>query len=129
MLTLAALLFLAAGPAPERFPAGVMVEKVLAGAVGDIAGVRSGDVLLSWSRANGPAGAGSAEEAVHAFSLGEITREPLLRGPVAFRVARAGQLLTLVVPWEGAALGLKARPAFPPDLLALYERGGRLAGE
>ena len=84
--------------------------------------MRAGDVLVSWSQADGVGGERRGEIA-SPFLLTDLEFGQLPRGPVVLDGTRAGAPLRLEVAADAVGLGLALRPRFPPALLDLYLRG------
>lgn len=124
-----ALAFPSCGPRePDRRV--VAVETVKPNGAGARAGLRPGDLLLSWRRkAAPPANPREAGGPIRSCTeLPEIEVEQAPRGPVELRLARDGEILSVEMPpgeWE-----LAVRPLVPghEECVALA-RGQRLADE
>jgi tetratricopeptide (TPR) repeat protein len=112
-LALAAAL-LGVGGAVASAPArGVVVERVRPALLGAAAGVRTGDVLLAWSRPQTKAGeppvGGSFETP---FDVVWVETEEAPRGPVRVVALRGDRELSLTMPiWRW---GISARPDLSP---------------
>lgn len=111
-LTLAAA---ACGPREPERPAAVAVETVAPHGAGARAGLRPGDLLLSWRRrAAPPANPREAAGPIRSCTeIPEIEVERAPRGPVELRVARGPEILSVEMPpgdWE-----VEVRPLGPGD--------------
>jgi hypothetical protein len=105
-----------AGSSPNEPAEGVVVEEVAPNSAAEHAGIRSGDLLLSWSR-----GTGNGGPIRSPFELGLLEIELAPRGTVTLRGMREGASREWLLPigdW-----GIKARPTCPGDLLTLYWLG------
>lgn len=108
-------------PAPER---GIVIEEVLAGSSAERAGLRPGDTISSWSRADAHGVIDSPLELaaieIEESPLGLITLEGVSSGKRRVwqvqRQVTGGPQQTLR-PW-----GIVSRPVLPPTLLAMYQR-------
>ena len=105
---------------------GVFVEEVARNSAGESAGIKSGDVLLSWVRtASPPANPAEALGVLGSpFDLAEIEIEEAPRGSVTLTGIRDGQSFSATLPpgeWK-----IMARPHVPEALLASYQEGIRL---
>jgi len=97
---------------------GVVVEEVEAGREGNKAGLKVGDVLLSWSRGDASGDIASPFD----ISLLEIEQKP--RGPVTIKGLRGTEMHTWMLgpdAWE-----IQARPNFQGKLLDSYQEGQQL---
>ena len=103
--------------------AGVIVEAVEPSSSGAAAGIKPGDVLVSWSR-SAPSDAATERGPLRSpFDLTETEVEQAPRGAVTLTGIRDRQALAVVMapgPW-----GIASRPQMPPSLLATYEAGLR----
>lgn len=106
----------------EVVPPGVVVEAVQRGFVAELAGIRVGDVLFSWSQAGAPGGERRGEIA-SPLLVADLEFGRLTRGPVTLHGTREGAPLRVDVRADGIGLGLTLRPRFPPALLDVYLRG------
>jgi CHAT domain-containing protein/tetratricopeptide (TPR) repeat protein len=115
LVLLCAFLLPAAGQNSPQIQSGIVVEKFSKYFEGDQAGLRVGDVLLSWSRADQKGTLDSPFD----LSLTEIEQAPL------GRVTLAGLRGTEERSWTLGpdAWGVKARPNFQGALLDLYREG------
>jgi CHAT domain-containing protein/Flp pilus assembly protein TadD len=112
LLALAPLPTAGASP-PEEPEDGVVVEEVLKDSPAERAGLRPGDLLLSWSR-----GEGNGGPVRSSFELLEIQAEQAPRGEVTLQGRREGtsrEWLLPPRPW-----GVLTRPTLPQTLLSLY---------
>ena len=104
--------------------AGIVVEAVDPGSSGADAGVKPGDVLVSWSRSATPSDTPTARGSLRSpFDLNETEVEQAPRGAVTLAGIRDRHPLAVVMapgPW-----GIASRPQMPPSLLATYEAGLR----
>jgi len=101
---------------------GVVVEKVAPASAAESAGIRPGDLLLTWSRGEGNGGPIRSP-----FDLGRLKIEQAPRGELTLRGLREGQGREWRLPAD--SWGIKARPILPAALLALYRQGqDRIAG-
>ena len=106
--------------------AGVVVESVGAGSSLEKAGIRAGDVLLSWKRlANPPANPEAAEGVVTSyFDWLEFVMEQVLRGTVVLGGQRDGEPKEFTVEpghWE-----VEVRPGLPQAFEESYSKGRTL---
>jgi CHAT domain-containing protein/tetratricopeptide (TPR) repeat protein len=103
---------------------GVIVEEVGSSSVGAKAGIRPGDVVLSWTRA--PAPPANPDEARgdirSAFDLAGVEIEQAPRGEVRLAGTRDDASFTLTLP-PGGAWEISVRPQLPPEWLATYHQG------
>lgn len=109
---------------PER---GVIVEKVAPGSDGEKAGIRPGDVLISWIRAASPP-ANPVEargDISSSFDLMAVETEQRPRGPVTITGTRDGREFAAVMPLDDWLI--TARPVMSAALLATYHEGRKLA--
>lgn len=97
-------------------PEGVVVEEIAPGSAAERAGLQPGDELTAWSSESGGSGALRTP-----FDLGSVRIEQAPRGVVKLRGFRGREEKTWHVPL--GVWGIEDRPAFTPDLLALYEQG------
>lgn len=119
LLMFSDLLFGAGSPAALRER--IVVFEVAPGSAAERAGLEAGDELAAWSSESGGSGALRTP-----FDLGEVKVEQAPRGPVTLAGFRAGEERSWrVLP---GVWGIEARPAFAPDLLALYEQGRERIG-
>jgi CHAT domain-containing protein/Tfp pilus assembly protein PilF len=102
------------------------VEEVGKNSSGAKAGVRPGDLLLSWVRAAAPPA--NPEEArgeiTTPFDLAEIEMEQAPRGEVRLVGTRDDASFSVVVP--PGAWAISVRPHFAEPLLAVYQQGKEL---
>jgi CHAT domain-containing protein/Tfp pilus assembly protein PilF len=99
---------------------GLVVESVTPNFQADLAEIREGDVLVSWSRGDLR---GKLESP---FDLSWVQFEQAPRGKVTLEGRRDATLKT----WEltdvaNYGWGIEARPEMPPDMLSLYQQGER----
>jgi CHAT domain-containing protein/Tfp pilus assembly protein PilF len=101
----------------------VVVEEVARNAGGEKAGLKPGDLLLSWVRA--PAPPANPEEARgeigSPFDLADIEMEQAPRGDLTLLGTRDGARFSVVVP--PGTWGITARPHFAERWLLLYQEG------
>jgi CHAT domain-containing protein/tetratricopeptide (TPR) repeat protein len=108
--------------------AGVIVEDTKEGQAADQAGLRRGDVLLRWERAEAwpvspePA----AGELESPFALDDVEGEQAPRGVVTLSGTRDGE--PLIVRLSAGEWGLTVRPSLDGEPLAAYERGAAWIG-
>ncbi|HTC91963.1 MAG TPA: CHAT domain-containing protein [Terriglobales bacterium] len=109
----------AGNSALEELKSGIIVEKVEKNFEGEKAGLKEGDVLLSWSR-------GEAKgELVSPFDLMAIEVEQAPRGTVTIQGRRSNEQQSWTLgeyPWF-----VETRPVLPQNLSALYLEGQELA--
>lgn len=110
-------------------PPGVVVEEVAAGSEAAAAGIKPGDLLLSWRRAaEPPANPTEARGEIGSpFDLSEVEIEQAPRGPITFAGSRNGEGFSATLPageWR-----LSIRPQMPKTLLAGYQEGKTLIDE
>jgi CHAT domain-containing protein/Tfp pilus assembly protein PilF len=107
-------------------PRGVVVEEVASHSSGEKAGIRVGDVLLSWVRAAAPPA--NPEEArgdiASAFDFAEIEQEQAPRGPVTLFGNRDGASFSVTVP--PGAWAIRTRPQLAQPQLSAYLHGQKL---
>src|SRR5581483_552901 len=104
---------------PEELKPGVVVEGVEKNSEGERAGLKEGDVLLSWSR-------GDIKGKVESpFDLSDIEIEQAPRGNVALEGFRGEEKRVWVLGPDDWAV--KARPNLPQNLLSFYREGQELA--
>jgi CHAT domain-containing protein/Flp pilus assembly protein TadD len=121
---------LIANPGASSPPAagqGVVVERALPGFEAAKAGIRPGDVLLSWERGpNPPANPAPAKGAFRSpFDLLEVYLEQAPRArTLTLVIQRAGARIT--IPILQRRWGLETRPRFSPPQLVRYEEGRTL---
>ncbi len=100
--------------------AGFVVESLQPGSGGSQAGLRVGDVLVTWWReaaASGPAKRVGGELS-SPFDFSEVEREEAPRGPVKIEGRRQGEPFTVeLLPGRW---GIEGRPWFPQDATAIY---------
>jgi CHAT domain-containing protein/Tfp pilus assembly protein PilF len=100
---------------------GLIVESLVKGEEGERAGIRRGDILLTWSR-------GSARGDLDSpFRLFYLANEQASRGPVTIAGIRGSAKKVWIVGADDWGIG--ARPNFQDGLLSLYEQGLQLAKE
>jgi CHAT domain-containing protein/Tfp pilus assembly protein PilF len=112
---------------------GVEVESLGPQSTGAQAGLRPGDVLLSWHRrAAPPANPGEAEgNLASCADVAEVESEEAPRGPVEMRVQRGGAVSTVRIPAGEWQLGVRPRVAAAPEIsaCAAYTRARRATRE
>jgi CHAT domain-containing protein/Tfp pilus assembly protein PilF len=112
---------------------GVVVESLGAQGAGAQAGLRAGDVLLSWHRlAAPPANPAEAEGNLTSCSdVAEVEIEEAPRGPVEIRLQRSGKASTVKLPAGAWQLEIEPRRAAGPEAAgcAAYARARRAARE
>jgi CHAT domain-containing protein/Tfp pilus assembly protein PilF len=107
-------------------PRGVVVEEVGRNASGEKAGVKPGDVLLSWVRAAAPP-ANPEEtrgEIGSPFDLAEIEMEQAPRGEMRLSGTRNGMSFSVLVP--PGAWAITVRPHLVEPALSAYQQGQAL---
>ena len=126
---LAAVVVHAPSPPPARDAAaaevGIVVERVETGEAAALAGIRRGDVLMSWQR---PAVAATPPNASRGelgspFDLSRVEIEQGPRGIVLLAGLREGRAVRFELPPR--AWGLMTRPRLPDQPLAAYVQGER----
>jgi CHAT domain-containing protein/tetratricopeptide (TPR) repeat protein len=122
-LPLSLLAALAYCPSGGPAGTGVVVESVAPRSAGDAAGIRPGDVIVSWSCAACPSSrsrpARGGVDSPYDLLAPEIEESP--RHAVTLRGKRGEETRTWTLrpgPW-----GIVARPELPADLAALYRHG------
>jgi CHAT domain-containing protein/Tfp pilus assembly protein PilF len=100
---------------------GVCVESVEKGTPADQAGLRAGDVLVSWSRASEREGVPAGGPLASPFDLTRVELEVVPRVPVILSGLRDGQPLTVRV--DAGEWVLRARPMLPAFEEEAYRRG------
>ena len=113
-------------PGVPQSRAGVIVESVAAGSAGARAGIKPGDVLLSWARAAAPPNnpTGASGDLRSPFDMVEIEVEQAPRGALTLAGTRGSEHLSAAM--GPGSWGISSRPQLPPDLLAAYQEGVRL---
>jgi CHAT domain-containing protein/Tfp pilus assembly protein PilF len=112
-----ALLLRPAAAAASLPPAGVVMEEVEPDGAGQAAGLRPGDVLLSWERVQ-PAPAGGK---IDWLNWPELEREQAPRGALRLLGRRDGKELSVTLTRED--WHLKVRPELPGPELERYTQG------
>jgi CHAT domain-containing protein/tetratricopeptide (TPR) repeat protein len=110
------------GAGASRAVADVVVEEVERSGAGALAGLRPGDVVLSWSRAAHPPANPDAQggPVLSPFDLNEAELEQAPRGPVSLHVRRDGQVRDFDLP--RGVWGLSTHPLLPgPEIERLLE--------
>jgi len=107
-----------AGTAQDLKP-GVVVEKVTNNSEAEKAGLREGDVLLTWVRGD------AKGELTSPFDLSQIETEQAPRGIVAIDGLRGAEKQTWIL--GPSRWGISAWPNFPQTLLASYRKGQQSA--
>jgi len=111
----------------EEPSTGVVVEKVAPGSPGEKAGLRSGDVILSWCRtapaSDAPCLASGAIESP--FDFADLEAEQVSRGGVRL-LGRRGALESAWAAGPGS-LQIEIRPVLREELLALHQQAQGLA--
>jgi hypothetical protein len=109
---------------PEELRSGIVVEKVEKNFEGEKAGLKEGDVLLSWSR-------GEAKgEIVSPFDLMAIEVEQAPRGTVTIQGLRNNEQRSWTLVEGDSRIdccGIETRPVLTQNLSALYREGQDLA--
>src|SRR4051812_5007094 len=117
------VLGLAAKPPADPEPLGVVVERIAPSSPGETAGLRSGDVILSWSCAAAPPTFPQPSEGDvrSTYDLLAIEYEQAPRRAVVLHGRRGDQEMS----WRFSAgeWGVRTRPAMPEDLAKLYLEG------
>lgn len=133
LLTTTLLGLLACSPGGQKPSPGVVVESLGAQGAGARAGLRAGDVLLSWRRpAAPPANPSEAEGNLATCSdVAEVEIEEAPRGPVEIRRLRGGAVSAVQVPAGEWQLGVRPRRAARPETAgcAAYARAVLAARE
>ncbi len=105
--------------APEELRKGIVVEQAAKNFEGERAGLREGDVIQRWSR-------GAARGEIQSpFDLSQLEIEQEPRGAVNLEGLRGSEKQTWSLGpnnWR-----IKTRPYLPPELLAMYLEGQKLA--
>jgi CHAT domain-containing protein/tetratricopeptide (TPR) repeat protein len=104
---------------PSGCEPGAVVEKISANSVAEKAGLKEGDVILSWTRGD----VNGRIDSPFDIPLLEIEQAPL--GSITLEGLRGNEKSTWVVGAGG--WGVKFRPNFPTSLYALYQQGQNLA--
>jgi CHAT domain-containing protein/Tfp pilus assembly protein PilF len=128
-LFLAAYLAGAAQEEPTALKKGIVIENVGKGSVAEKAGLKPGDIILSWERAAGPADKMETPKGDIAtvFDLTWVQVEQAARGPIRLAGKREGQPVQYELPvgeWE-----LRVRPMMPDDVLGQYIKGKDLVAK
>ncbi len=99
---------------------GVVVESLGAQGAGARAGLRAGDVLLSWRRpAAAPANPREAEGNLASCpDVAEVESEEAPRGPIEIRIQRGSSVSTVRVPAGEWQIGVRPRVASGPETAA-----------
>jgi CHAT domain-containing protein/Tfp pilus assembly protein PilF len=97
---------------------GLVVEQVSKNTQAQRAGVRPGDILLSWKRAD------EHGELESPFDLAHIFLEQASRGPVIVSAVRGGQRREWL--FRSDAWGVSVRPNFSEPLLSIYRQSEAL---
>ena len=108
---------------PAFVETGVVVESVPRGGAGATAGLRPGDVLLTWTRAAAPpANPQPASGTLRTvFDVLDVLQDQSPRGPIEVDGWRDGLPLTLTLR-EGD-VWLQARPVLAPEPMVAYDAG------
>jgi CHAT domain-containing protein/Tfp pilus assembly protein PilF len=111
---------------PAALKKGVVVEDVGKGSVSEKAGLKPGDILLSWERLDPPADEAAAArgDITTVFDLTWVQVEQGARGPIRFGGGRDGEPGQFVVPVGTWALSVQ--PLMPADVLGKYIKGKEL---
>ena len=83
----------------------------------EAADLRTGDVIVAWSRGN------RHEPILSPFDLREVALEQLPRGTITLEVVRGGEMARVDVRAPAWPVDIDVRPVFPPSALAMYEQG------
>jgi CHAT domain-containing protein/Tfp pilus assembly protein PilF len=116
----------ASGRSKASLPSGVVVEEVGKDSAGERAGIKPGDVLLSWVRlSNSPANPKEARGKIKSpFDLADVEVEQAPRGEFKLSGARSGRAFSVSVPpgeWK-----IQARPQMSAKTLTIYQEGKKL---
>src|SRR5262245_23756711 len=94
-------------------PTGVVVDEVCPDSAAAAAGMRTGDVILSWSRPSAP---GDGRRSIQSpFELAQLEVEEAPRGEIVLIGERNQAETTWTLP--PVPFGLRVRPALGPELL------------
>src|SRR5215510_3773934 len=113
-LFFAVVLFPVANP-----PSGIVGEKVARNSEAEKAGLKAGDVVLSWTRGD----KNGAIESPFSLSQAEIEQQPI--GSVVISGLRNGEQIHWTM--GPGSWGIEARPNLPDQLLTAYREGQHLA--
>lgn len=110
-------------------PRGIVVEEVATGFAGEKAGIRPGDLLLSWVRAAAaPANPVEARGDIGSpFDFADTELEQAPRGVLQLIGMRGGERYSLVVP--PGRWAITVRPQFPPLTVGKYQRAKALIAD
>jgi len=128
-LALAGCLSLAAcSPGPGPLPAGVTVASLDPAGGGARAGLRTGDVLLSWQRRTEVPVAGTAEGELRSCAdLSAVENGEAPRGTVTFQVERQGRTFSLEMDPDGLQVEVLPRQRGAGEGCETFARARRLS--
>ena len=114
-------LFLAQGSTPVHDPlrGGIVVESVTRYSEAERAGIREGDILLSWERSDRK---GNIESPFDLFMI-ELREAP--QGPVTLAGLRGAEVKSWAIGADD--WGIQARPNLPGELSEIYRQGKDLS--
>jgi len=99
---------------------GVAVEEIAKGSAGERAGLKAGDMLVSWARASVSGATMARGKLDSPFDLTAVEVEQAPRGVVRLTGRRGRSGMTWTLP--PGSWGLRVRPALPEELRSLYYR-------
>jgi CHAT domain-containing protein len=109
----------------RRAGAQAVVDEISKNSPAEKAGLRIGDVIVSWSRAVVRDDAGASAPIRSPFDLLLVELEQAPRGSISLVTTRGGAHVTRVLP--PVPFGLMSRPALPAALLAAHRAAHALA--